>query len=275
MSLDVAAVEPTYDFQGARFDLTAPVDRAVVRFILSQALFGEATGVYCGLSLHSARSLEAARFYVRQARQELSHLELFARIFRLLDMTPEGPHWTIRWLSTHNHHYPLKVWMEHAIGEGLVLDVFREVLLQTLPADDDVGRQIERMLRVICAEEIEHVQWGEAEVRRLLAERPSLRWPYWGLLELQLWIAPIAARAAARRAPTHPVLAHLEPLTAHVVARARTQALDLGVEIGDNPSLARRGFAVAWGLALLFRSRFSRGRPVLTDTYLAELGFPT
>ena len=60
-----------YDFGGATFDLNDPGDREILCFILSQALFGEATGVYCGRSLYSARSLEAARFYTRQARQEL------------------------------------------------------------------------------------------------------------------------------------------------------------------------------------------------------------
>ena len=32
---------------------------------------------------------------------------------------------------------PSKVFMEHAIGEGLVLDIFKEVLLQTLPEQDE------------------------------------------------------------------------------------------------------------------------------------------
>ena len=75
-----------YDFRGATFDLDDPKDREIVRFVLSQALFGEATGVYCGLSLYSAESLEAAEFYVRQARQELAHLRLFADIFRVLEI---------------------------------------------------------------------------------------------------------------------------------------------------------------------------------------------
>src|SRR5262245_54158923 len=74
--------DPDYDFGGATFDLTKDEDREIVRFILSQALFGEATGVYCGKSLYAAGTLEAARFYVRQAKQELAHLSLFADIFR-------------------------------------------------------------------------------------------------------------------------------------------------------------------------------------------------
>src|SRR6185503_14363566 len=97
------------------FDLADPADREIVRFGLSQALYGEATGVYCGRSLYAARSLEAARFYVRQAKQELAHLELFADVFRILEMKPDRAHWLIRALSAHNDYYPLKVLMEHAI----------------------------------------------------------------------------------------------------------------------------------------------------------------
>ena len=102
-----APEEPRYDFQGACFDLDKPEDREIVRFMLSQALFGEATGVYCGKSLYTARSLEAARFYIKQARQEINHLQLFAEIFRALDLEPSPPHWTIRLLSSHNNYYPL------------------------------------------------------------------------------------------------------------------------------------------------------------------------
>src|SRR5688500_17530509 len=101
--------EPGYDFGGACFDLADPRDREIVRFVLSQALYGEATGVYCGRSLYSARSLEAARFYVRQAKQELGHLQLFAEIFRALELEPVPAHWVVRLLSTHNDYYPLKV----------------------------------------------------------------------------------------------------------------------------------------------------------------------
>src|SRR5215467_5587906 len=172
-----------YDFEGAQFDLDRAEDREIVRFILSQALFGEATGVYCGRSLYAARSLEAARFYTRQARQELGHLQLFADIFRTLDLSPAPPHWVIRLLSAHNDYYPLKVLMEHAIGEGMVLDVFKDLLLQTLPDADARVPAIKKKLRVVCREELEHVAWGEKETRWVLSERPWLRTPFYGLLE--------------------------------------------------------------------------------------------
>ena len=41
-------LEPQFNFQGATFDLYDEGDRAIVGFMLSQALYGEATGVYCG-----------------------------------------------------------------------------------------------------------------------------------------------------------------------------------------------------------------------------------
>ena len=175
-----------YDFGGAQFDLGKDEDREIVRFILSQALYGEATGVYCGKSLYAAGSLEAARFYVRQAKQELAHLALFADIFRALEMKPLPAHWVVRSLSSHNNYYPLKVLMEHAIGEGMVLDIFKDLLLQTLPDDDPRVPLIKKKLRVVCREEEEHVAWGEKETRRLLAEKPWLKTPYYGLLELQM-----------------------------------------------------------------------------------------
>ncbi len=260
-----------YDFGGDTFDLNDPEDRAIVRFVLSQALYGEATGVYCGKSLYAARSLEAARFYVRQAHQELNHLTLFADIFRELEMQPEPGHWVVRLLSAHNNYYPLKVLMEHALGEGMVLDIFREVLLQTLPDDDPRVPPIKKKLRAICREEEEHVAWGEKETRRLLEERPWLRHPYYGLLELQLLVAPMIARAFAGR--EHRVLRHLPGFLTYVKGRMWEQGQALGFVPSTRPGLAYRLGAMAWGVALFVRSQFATSRSTLEHTYLSELGF--
>src|SRR5262245_65453562 len=184
-----------YDFRGATFDLESQRDREIVRFVLSQALFGEATGVYCGRSLYAAGSLEAAEFYVRQARQELAHLRLFAEIFRVLELAPLPAHWVIRLLSTHNDYYPLKVFLEHAVGEGMVLDVFKDLLLETLPDSDPRVPSIKKKLRVVVTDEAEHVAWGEKETARLLAATPWLKTPFLGLLELQLATLPLLVRA--------------------------------------------------------------------------------
>jgi hypothetical protein len=264
---------PPYDFGGATFDLANPSDRDLVRFILSQALYGEATGVYCGKSLYAAGSLEAARFYLRQARQELNHLELFAEIFRKLEMEPLPAHWVVKLLSAHNNYYPLKVMMEHALGEGMVLDIFREVLLQTLPDSDPRIADIKKKLLVVCKEEEEHVAWGEKETMRLLAEKPWLRTPFYGLLELQLSVAPMIVRAFAARAKGHPVLTHLGPFVDHVRTRMWAQAHRLGFAPAERPGVARRAWSVAWGVALFVRSQFARSHSKLEHIYLTELGF--
>ena len=270
---DLCSHGAAFDFGGAVFDLRAPADHELVRFMLSQALYGEATGVYCGRSLFAAGSLEAARFYVRQARQELNHLELFADIFRALDMQPMPAHWAVRLLAAHNDYYPLKVMMEHAVGEGMVLDIFRDVLLQTLPDSDPRVPAIKKKLRVVCKEEEEHVAWGERETRRILAAQPGLRLPFYGLIELQLAIAPAAARALTGRADEHPVLRQLPAFLAHVDARVRRQAVALGIAPAVRPGPWSRGVAIAAGMLLYLRSQLARSRSKLEHIYLRELGF--
>ncbi len=261
-----------YDFGGATFDLEDPGDREVVRFILSQALFGEATGVYCGKSLYAARSLEAARFYVRQAHQELNHLELFGQIFRLLEMEPMPGHWVIRLMSSHNNYYPLKVLMEHAIGEGMVLDIFKDVLLQTLPDDHPAVPAVKKKLRAICLEEVEHVEWGEKETRAFLAAKPWLKWPFYGLVELQLVVAPMIVRRFAGDSD-HPVLRQLPDFVDYVRARIHQQGRDLGFIPEQRPPMWRRMGAIVWGVGLFLRSQVARSSSTLDKTYLAELGF--
>lgn len=262
-----------YDFGGATFDLDDAGDREILRFILSQALFGEATGVYCGRSLYAARSLEAARFYVRQARQELGHLQLFADIFRELDLVPLPPHWVIRLLSAHNNYYPLKVLLEHAVGEGMVLDVFKDLLLQTLPDHDPRVPPIKKKLRVVAREEAEHVAWGEKETRAMLQEKPWLRAPYFGLVELQLLTLPALVSRVAGGRPDHPVLRQLVPFVEHVRARVREQGRRLGFYPAEPPGLARRCAAMAAGTLLFARSQLSRSESKLDKNYLSELGF--
>ena len=264
--------EGSYDFGDARFDLDDPADREILRFILSQALYGEATGVFCGKSLYAAGSLEAARFYLRQAKQELAHLQLFADIFRTLDMEPLPAHWVIKLLSSHNNYYPLKVLMEHAIGEGMVLDIFKDILLQTLPDEDPRVPLIKKKLRVVCREEVEHVAWGEKETKRLLAEKPWLQTPYYGLVELQMAVLPLLVSAFEKRAGNHRVLVHLPGFLAHVRARVFKQSKELGISPAVRPSAAKRTFAMGYGLALFVRSQFAKSKPTLVSTYISELG---
>ena len=262
-----------FDFGDARFDLSNTKDRSILRFLLSQALFGEATGVYCGRSIYAAQTLEAAHFYVRQARQELNHLELFADIFRKLELSPEPAHWVIKLLAAHNDYYPLKVLMEHALGEGMVLDIFRDVLLQTLPDEDPRVPSIKKKLRVICREEEEHIAWGEKETRRLLIERPGLKRAFYGLMELELMVVPFAVKGIQKQAPDHPVLKRLDAFVDHVRERVWAQGRDLGFAPAERPGRLQRGLAVTAGLALLARSQVARSRSSLDKRYLEELGF--
>jgi hypothetical protein len=264
--------DPDYDFGGATFDLEKEEDREIVRFILSQALFGEATGVYCGKSLYAAGSLEAARFYVRQAKQELAHLSLFADIFRALDMKPMPAHPVIKLLSSHNNYYPLKVLMEHAIGEGMVLDIFKDLLMQTLPDSDPRVPLIKKKLRLVCREEEEHIAWGEKETRRILTEKPWLRTPYYGLLELQMSVLPLLVRAFEKRGQSHPVLAHLPGFLAHVQRRVVEQGKALGFVPEERPNALRRTAAMGFGLAVFLRSQFARSSSQLEKIYIEELG---
>jgi hypothetical protein len=264
---------PGFDFGSARFDLSDTGDREIVRFILSQALYGEATGVYCGKSLYAAQSLEAAQFYVRQARQELAHLRLFADILRELELEPSDGHWALKLLSSHNNYYPLKVLMEHAIGEGMVLDVFKEVLLQTLPDDHPKVPSIKKKLRTICREEEEHVAWGEKETRRILGQQPHLKPAFFGLVELQLSVMPLLVKRFGAGFEHHPVLSQLPAFLEHVRARVRHQGKRLGYAPETPPSSFERVWSMGYGVALFARSQFSRSRSKLEKIYRSELGF--
>jgi hypothetical protein len=163
--------------------------------------------------------------------------------------------------------------MEHAIGEGMVLDVFKDVLLQTLPDTDPRVADIKKKLRVVCREEQEHVAWGEKETRRLLDAKPWLRTPYYGLVELQLSAINLLSWTLRRRLRAHPVLAHLPGFAAHIQKRVRNQSARLGFGPARPPGLLSRWIAVTCGVLLYVRSRFARSRSTLEKTYRRELGF--
>ena len=264
-----AQPEDSFDFGGAQFDIHKKEDRDILTFLFSQALYGEATGVFCGMSLYAAQSLEASKFYIGQAHQEMNHLRLFAKIMKTLELQPTKGHWVLRILSSHNHYYPLKVFMEHAIGEGLVHDIFKEVLLQTLPEQDEKYdmASVFKKLRMICKEEQEHVDWGERETIRLIQENPSLKKPLAGLLDLQLILAPkIASQFSDKQ---HPVLQKLPAYVLFTTQRAKRQAETMGIVIPS--SITGRGWNMFRGILLFLRSQFASSKPKLLQTYLEEL----
>ena len=192
-----------------------------------------------------------------------------------MSLTPEPAHWVIRVLAAHNDYYPLKVLMEHALGEGMVLDIFRDVLLQTLP-----GR---RSARARHQKEAARDLPRRRRARRVgregnappaaLSDLASKR-AFYGLMELQLWLVPHAVAGLKQLAPDHPVLQKLDDFVEHVKARVWEQ----GRTLGFAPERAARGarrvrLAIGAGLALLLRSQVARSRSKLDKRYLEELGF--
>ena len=155
----------------------------------------------------------------------------------------------------------------------MVLDIFRDVLMQTLPDDDPRVPDVKKRLRVVCREEEEHVAWGEKETIRLIAERPWLRTPFYGLVELQLMVAPLVARAFSKRFSGHPVLSHVPRFVEHVRDRVMDQGRRLGFVPEVRPGVFGRWWAMGCGLALYIRSQFSRSQSKLDKRYLEELGF--
>ena len=117
------------------------------------------------------------------------------------------------------------------------------------------------------------MSWGEKETRRLLAEHPWLKTPFYGLVELQMALLPFAARAFERRAGSHPVLKHLPSFLGFVRERVRKQGQELGFVPMDEPGTAYRAWAMAFGVALFLRSQIARSTSKLDKNYLSELGF--
>jgi hypothetical protein len=163
--------------------------------------------------------------------------------------------------------------MEHAIGEGMVLDIFKDLLLQTLPDSDPRVPAIKKKLRVVVREEAEHVAWGEKETVAMLRDKPWLRTPFMGLVDLQLSTLPaLVSRLRGARAD-HPVLSQLGPFVEHVRQRVRRQGQKLGFYPQVELPRYQRALAMAAGALLFVRSQVARSRSRLDKNYLSELGF--
>src|SRR5262249_5927622 len=114
--------------------------------------------------------------------------------------------------------------------------------------------------------------WGEKETKRLLAEKPWLRTPFYGLLELQMSVLPLLVRAFEKRAGAHPVLAHLPGFLAHVQRRVVEQGKRLGFVPDELPGAAKRAAATGAGPAVFARSQVARSPPQLEKIYIQGLG---
>lgn len=262
--------EMRFDFGGARFDPKR--DRVILRWMLSQFLYGEITGIQVGHWLHAAPDLESARFLARQAVEELQHVGSFLKIMQLLEVSPEPAHPVLRFLATGmmGDDWTEHVALEMATGEGFVLTAFY-ALIDTLDHPEAVS-VLERAAR----QEEAHVSFGEQRCMRMLQEDPALRDQLLGANLIWMWGVGQLSRYIDKHLPqTHPVLLQVKPFLAHALHCSELRLMRMGMT--DLPlsqlSLARRSrllLAAARGKLTHSATRLWR-RPVrLTDTYLRD-----
>jgi hypothetical protein len=126
---------------------------------------------------------------------------------------------------------------------------------------------------VICREEAEHVAWGEKETREMLREKPWLRWPYYGLVELQLSTLPWLVSRFRKGYARHPVLSQLDAFLVYAREGIYAKGRRLGFVPERRPAWPMRLWAMGLGVLLYLRSRLARSSSKLEKIYLRELGF--
>ena len=262
--------EMTFDFGGARLELER--DRELLRFTMSQFLYGEVTGIQCGHWLHHAPDLEAARFFARQSVEELAHVMQFREILAILGCAPQPPNRLIRFLSTGfiGGRFEEHVALEMAQGEGFVLMVLYALI-------DLVGEpRIRHILEAATVQEERHVSFGEERTIRAVAARPALARHLLGLnlvslLAMRRFGDRVVGRLAGR---DHPVMRQLPAFLRRTTEVTELRLRRLGLldrplaEVGD---FARAGL-IAGALARRAAARlaFFRRPRLLTDTYLDD-----
>jgi hypothetical protein len=261
--------EMSFDFGGAKLEL--PRDRELLRFIFSQFLYGEITGIQCGHWLYHAPDLEAARFFARQSVEELTHVVHMRRVFDLLECEPSPPHRLVRFLSTGfiGGGFEEHVALEMAQGEGFVLMVFYALI------DVVADPRIRRILEAAVVQEERHVSFGEERTLRAVAARPALARHLLGLNLISLLaMRQFATRVGARLAdPHHPVVRQVPALLQRTSEVTELRLRRLGVL--DRPlaelGAPHRAALMLRALASRAAARLSLARPrLLTDTYLDD-----
>jgi hypothetical protein len=226
--------EMRFDFRGAKFH---PVrDRDILRWILSQFLYGEVTGIQVGHWLYGAPDIESARFLARQAIEELQHVGSFLKVMQTLGVTPEPAHPMLRFLATGmmGSDWAEHVALEMATGEGFVLTAFY-ALIDTL----DHGEAVAILERSVRQEE-SHVDFGERQSMKLLAERPNLRPQLLAANLVWMWgVKRLAAYLDKRVPSSHPVLSQLMPFLAHALRCAELRIERMGLCEGSLSDLTK------------------------------------
>lgn len=268
--------EMTFDFGGAR--LEAARDGALLGWMMNQFLYGEVTGIQCGHWLYQAPDLDAARFFARQAVEELQHVDNFLRILDLLGEKPGRAHPLVRFLSSGMMpgSFEEHVCLEMAQGEGMVL-LALYALIDTV---DHAG--IRDILRRAVKQEERHVAFGERRTTQALLHRPSLRRRLLGLSLVSLWgVGRLGRYMGTRLSAHHPVLRQLPAFLSFARSRAELRLMRMGVldrplaqvpawELGLALAAAYSGSALS-SLGRMGRRLAPFGRPRrLTDVYLDD-----
>ncbi|HKU42128.1 MAG TPA: ferritin-like domain-containing protein, partial [Polyangiales bacterium] len=267
----VSRSEMTFDFRGAKFDSVR--DRELLRWILSQFLYGEVTGIQVGHWLYGAPDLESARFLAKQAIEELQHVGNFLKVMSALGVEPQPAHPVLRFLATGmmGGDWAEHVALEMATGEGFVLTAFY-ALIDTLDHPEAAA-----ILERACRQEEGHVAFGEQKTMQLLAAEPKRKAELLGANLIWMWGVTRLARYVEKHLPReHPVLRYLPEFLAHALRCAELRLVRMGLCDVPPSSLTaaqRARLLSSYGArklsgALSFPLRSGRKR--LTETYLDD-----
>lgn len=224
MAMLLSREEMSFDFGGARLDPAR--DKALIEWVLNQFLYGEMTGIQVGHWLYAAPDVDAAKFLSRQAVEEMQHVDNFLRMLKMMDMEPKPAHPLVRFLSTGmmGGSWAEHVCLEMAAGEGFVLVCFYAVI-DTL----DHAPSVSILQRAVKQEE-RHVEFGEQQTMKAIADSPGLRRRLLGLNLVSLWAVRRLARFMRTRLdPDHPVMRQLPEFLAHITRCAEIRLERMGL----------------------------------------------
>lgn len=220
----------------ARLNLDDVSQRNFLAWILDQFLYGEATGIQCGLWIYRAPSIRCAQFLARQTLEEFSHLNQFKRIYQLLSLTPSPPHWITKLLSSGmiGQSWGEHVVIEMALGEGLVLQVLH--LLERLVPQP----QIKQILHTILLDEVKHSEFGLEEAKRWVEVQPKSKKPLLAqaliqLLALRLFRKSIEKRLCQQLGNSHPVVLIFPDFYNHLLREYQRILGQMGLTKGRDP----------------------------------------
>jgi hypothetical protein len=158
------------------------------------------------------------------------------------------------------------------VGEKLVLLVFRQGILPRLPEKDLRGEKIAQILKNICKDEEEHVEFGLSEAKRLATSSRRLKLAYYGLFLVTMLGLRINVYFLQRRFSNHFLGSELLPFYVEMRFEMQQFMAAAGLVPNSRFCLSRVIPALFWALAITIRGRFVRFNSYLDKSYIQELG---